>query len=126
MELLYSTFSSVVGAGRWLYRAVLSPAKVVPADVDGHSDLVYWARGKQCRVRFPLRRGPSRYARIVAGTNPGGPDVTAAVETFLGPSRNFYGIPTTPAMLGYEALTFVARIGRADATFAGAEVIRLP
>jgi hypothetical protein len=61
-------------------------------------DAIYYIRFKK-----PSRlMGPSPYKTIMSGDK----DVTNEILKYMGPARNFYGIPTSPSMLGYNSLTF--------------------
>jgi hypothetical protein len=75
--------------------------KFEEADVEGYADLSFQLHNIPYRIRFPRRLGPARYTRI---ENSAGEVVTKYVNQFAGPCRNFYGIPTTPRMLGFESL----------------------
>jgi hypothetical protein len=75
--------------------------KFEEADVEGYADLSFQLHNIPYRIRFPRRLGPARYTRI---ENSAGEAVTKYVNQFAGPCRNFYGIPTTPRMLGFESL----------------------
>jgi hypothetical protein len=59
--------------------------------------------GDVYRVVFPNKRGVRKWIRVVNGENN---DVTNELVSFAGPCHNFHGIPSTPYMLGYDALTF--------------------
>ncbi len=80
--------------------------KFEEADVEGYADLSFQLHNIPYRIRFARRLGPARYTRIENGA---GEAVTKYVNQFAGPCRNFYGIPTTPRMLGFESLTFFWR-----------------
>jgi hypothetical protein len=75
--------------------------KFEEADVDGYADLSFQLHNIPYRIRFARRLGPASYTRI---ENDSGEVVTKYVNQFAGPCRNFYGIPTTPRMLGFESL----------------------
>ena len=75
--------------------------KFEEADVEGYADLSFQLHNIPYRIRFARRLGPARYTRI---ENSAGEVVTKYVNQFAGPYRNFYGIPTTPRMLGFESL----------------------
>jgi hypothetical protein len=75
--------------------------KFEEADVEGYADLSFQLHNIPYRIRFARRLGPARYTRI---ENSAGEVVTKYVNQFAGPCRNFYGIPTTPRMLGFESL----------------------
>ena len=80
--------------------------KFEEADVEGYADLSFQLHNIPYRIRFARRLGPARYTRI---ENSAGDEVTKYVNQFAGPCRNFYGIPTTPRMLGFESLTIFWR-----------------
>ena len=75
--------------------------KFEEADVEGYADLSFQLHNIPYRIRFARRLGPASYTRI---ENDSGEVVTKYVNQFAGPCRNFYGIPTTPRMLGFESL----------------------
>jgi len=89
---------------------------------DKRYELVYYNGVHRFRVTFPKKRGPKRVVAVVDQT---GNDVTHAIFEYMGPSHNFHGIPTSPALLGYEALAFNIRNG-AVLRFCGEELIELP
>ena len=62
--------------------------------------------------------------RVPAIANTSVEDVTQEIRLFAGPSHNFYGIPTTPKLLGYKNLTFHFRRGEIR-NFSEDEVIRI-
>ena len=80
--------------------------KFEEADVEGYADLSFQLHNIPYRIRFARRLGPASYTRI---ENDAGELVTNYVNQFAGPCRNFYGIPTTPRMLGFESLTVFRR-----------------
>lgn len=79
------------------------------AEVCGFSDLVVHSPECNYRIRFPHRLGPSSVRDIFDGTQE---NVTVTVLQFAGPGRCFYGIPTTPRMLGFSYLTVEFRTGQ--------------
>ena len=91
------------------------------ADVKGYSDIVYTSAGKHFRIRFQHVLGPPLYNRI---TDESGKVITSRVNQFAGPGRTFYGIPTTPEMLGYKQMTVFFRRGHV-ARFTAKERINL-
>ena len=95
-------------------------------------DVTFFDGPKEYTVRFNQVRGPCKFSSVT--TSNGAPqifrpicwsgertigsvmandrfdrDVTDEISKFAGPSNNFYGIPTTPSMLGYDNLTFHLR-----------------
>lgn len=79
------------------------------ADVRGFSDLVAQSPEGLYRIRFAHRLGPSLVRSIFNETRE---DVKTSVLQFAGPGASFYGIPTTPEMLGFVSLTVEFRSGR--------------
>ena len=93
--------------------------KLTKAKVDGYVDLSFRLHTIPYRIRFKRLLGPSSYTRI---ENERGDDVTRDVSQFAGPCRNFYGIPTTPQILGFGLLKVFYRKGGVK-TFGGTELI---
>jgi hypothetical protein len=61
------------------------------------------------KIRFKKVRGPSKICKILdSDIN----DVTEVIRCYAGPSHDFYKIPTTPGMLGYDGLIFHTILGR--------------
>ncbi len=80
--------------------------KLTNADVEGYADLSFSLHRVPYRLRFPRKFGPPSYKRI---ENEAGEPVTDEVAQFAGPCRNFYGIPTTPHMIGFNFLKIIFR-----------------
>ncbi len=97
--------------------------KFSAADVEGYADLSFQLHDVPYRIRFARRLGPAPYTRIENGA---GDAVTKYVNQFAGPCRNFYGIPSTPRMLGFESLKFFWRDSSSPVTFSENEVIIFP
>ena len=97
------------------------PCKLTDANVEGYIDLSFLLNNIPYRIRFQRQFGPPSYTRIEKKT---GEPVTNDVSQFAGPCRNFYGIPTTPHMLGFELLKVFYRAGE-PVTFSKNEVIIL-
>lgn len=95
--------------------------KFEEANVKGYADLSFQLHNIPYRIRFARRLGPPSYTRIENGA---GEVVTKYVSQFAGPCRNFYGIPTTPRMLGFESLK-VFRRGSTPVIFSEKELIIL-
>lgn len=55
------------------------------------------------KIMFKKIRGPSKIYRVLDSWNN---DVTEVIKWYAGPSHDFYKIPTSPGMLGYDSLTF--------------------
>lgn len=51
---------------------------------------------------IPRQRGPRWYTHVTCNDQ----NVTKKIHQYAGPCHNFYGIATTPNMLGYPSLTF--------------------
>jgi len=64
-------------------------------------DILYPYGIRWYKVRFNKKLGPSKIKQIYYNHM----NVTKDIKTFMGPSNNFHGIPTTPSMLGYSSLT---------------------
>ena len=82
------------------------------ADVSGFSDLVVHSPEGIYRIRFAHRLGPSDVRCIF---NENQENVMSTVLQFAGPGNSFYGIPTTPGMLGFDYLTVEFRSGNTRA-----------
>lgn len=86
-------------------------------------DLTYFDGPTKYTVRFSKTRGPSPFSHVTfLDKNAEIQDVTDTIRRFAGPSHNFYGIPTTPDLLGFSNLTFYYRDGT-NATFEQHDVI---
>jgi len=73
--------------------------------------LTYKLDGVIYKIRFNRRRGPSPFQlvsscffRSLDDELVVDSDVTDTVKNYAGPNHDFYGIPTTPNMLGYQGL----------------------
>ena len=97
------------------------PCKLTNANVEGYIDLSFLLNNIPYRIRFKRQFGPPSYTRI---EKKNGEPVTDNVSRFAGPCRNFYGIPTTPHMLGFESLKVFFRTTE-TVTFSENEVIIL-
>ncbi len=95
--------------------------KLTKAKVEGYTDLSFRLNNVPYRIRFKRQFGPPSYTRI---ENEDGGSVTKEVSEFAGPCRNFYGIPTTPHMLGFESLKIFYRTADVK-TFSENELIIL-
>ena len=73
------------------------------------TDLTFYDGTFKYVVRFNRRRGPCPFSNVSTTLGGSAYDITDRIREFAGPSHNFYGIPTTPNMLGYENLTFRIR-----------------
>jgi hypothetical protein len=60
--------------------------------------------GNIYKVRFPRKLGPRIIQQFETKKDGEIIDVTSEIEHYLGPSKNFYSIPTSPYLLGYENL----------------------
>ena len=85
--------------------------KFTEAEVKGYADLSFLINYTPYRIRFKRQLGPPSYTRI---ENKDGEVVTNYVAQFAGPCRNFYGIPTTPRILGFESLKVFSRTGKSE------------
>lgn len=85
--------------------------KFIAADVEGYIDFSYLLNNIPYRIRFKRKFGPPAYTRI---EKKDGESVTIYVAQFAGPCRNFYGIPTTPRILGFESLKVFFRTGNSE------------
>ena len=59
--------------------------------------------GSRWSIAFPCARGPYKFSHVVDSE---GFDVTDDIKAVMGPGKNFYGISSTPSLLGYDSLTF--------------------
>lgn len=66
--------------------------------------------GNKYSLRFKKNRKPLKIFNVQSSTCKGDVldtvCVTDEIYEYLGPGRNFYGIPTTPKLLGYDNLKF--------------------
>jgi hypothetical protein len=69
-----------------------------------HFDLVYYDGPNKYIVRFPKVRGPTRMSQAISES---GDDITEILRQYIGPSHNFHGIPTTPALLGFRQIKII-------------------
>ena len=83
-----------------------SSCKLSKAKVEGYTDLSFFLNNVPYRIRFKRQFGPPSYTRI---EKEDGESVTQEVSEFAGPCRNFYGIPTTPSILGFKSLKIFYR-----------------
>ena len=75
-------------------------------------ELIYYNDSIKYVVVFPKKRGPCPFSEVIMYSNENLiVDVTEKVRMYAGPSHNFHGIQTTPAMLGLEDLKFNFRNG---------------
>jgi len=65
-----------------------------------HYEIIYYNGSKRYKVVFSKKCGPNEIVSVK--TLKCGKDITNEFLEVMGPSRNFYGIPTTPRLLGYE------------------------
>lgn len=71
---------------------------------EGKYELTYYHAGEKFRIRFSRRRGVRNITNVFDVKNM---DVTREFFEYMGPGLNFYGIPTTPRLLGWEYGLFV-------------------
>ena len=95
--------------------------KLTKAEVEGYTDLSFRLNNVPYCIRFKRKFGPASYTRI---EKEDGESVIKEVSEFAGPCRNFYGIPTTPYMLGFESLKIFYRSAEVK-TFSENELIIL-
>lgn len=69
-----------------------------------HYELTYYHGSHKYKVIFNKKRGPKEILHVetLPQNSEEGKDITEEVFEAMGPSRNFYGIETTPKLLGYE------------------------
>ena len=82
-------------------------------------ELTFYHDGEKCSLRFPKVRG----VRDIVAAYSGKEDVTKQIYEHLGPCHNFYGIPTTPELLGYSSLSIQYR-NKTFITYSAEEVIQ--
>lgn len=63
----------------------------------------YIVDGSSYSIMFPYARGPYKFSHVTDET---GVDATDDIKAIMGPGKNFYGIQSTPGMLGYDTLIF--------------------
>ena len=105
INLLYS----LTHIKEWVAELCGYHCKFSEAAVKGYVDLSFLLNHTPYRIRFKRQFGPPAYTRI---EKQDGESVTHAVAQFAGPCRNFYGIPTTPGILGFESLKVFFRSGK--------------
>jgi hypothetical protein len=71
-------------------------------------EIGYYSGGDRYVLRFPKNRGPGQVSSVVGS---GGEDLTEQIKMYMGASKNFHGIPTTPKLLGFDKLVFIMRVG---------------
>jgi len=78
--------------------------------------LKFEENGTKYSIKFTSHRKPLRILSVEYSTDKGDVldtvCVTDKIYEYLGPGRNFYGIPTTPKLLGYENLKFTLTNGK--------------
>src|SRR5690242_13174803 len=84
-------------------------------------DMVYHDGDRKYKIRFPKKSG---LRQIVNVTSHNGEDITHDILEYLGPSRNFHGIPTSPELLGYKTLRVVYRNGK-ETVYNSTDIISL-
>lgn len=94
-------------AGLLGYSCELTPA----TNAAGYFDLTVSSPEETYVVRFPATLRPRDVVRIVEQST--GNEVTPAILRFAGPGWGFYGVPLTPRVLGFGALTVTFRGGAA-------------
>ena len=123
--LIVNLLSNVIYGVTFLKESVSEfcgyPCKLTKANVDGYTDLSFLLNNVSYRIRFKRQFGPPSYTRI---EKEDGESVTKEVSEFAGPCRNFYGIPTTPHMLGFESLKVFYRTAEVE-TFSDNDLIIL-
>jgi hypothetical protein len=92
---------TILQSGRQLVTYYISQKLV---EVNGKYVTLHYPYGVHWyKLRFKRKLGP---CRIVDIKDEHENNVTEVIKTYLGPSYDFHGIPTTPYCLGYESLTF--------------------
>lgn len=79
-----------------------------------HYEIVYYVGSQRYKIFFSKKRGPKEIvsATTLSNSDEPGKDVTNELFEAMGPSKNFYGIETTPKLLGYnEGLKITYRRG---------------
>lgn len=104
------------------------------------SEVVFYSGSSRYRMVFPHARGVRQILRVYSrnkytyeegdGLIEGRSeiwneeDVTQYIFECMGPGRNFYGIPTSPKLLGFEGLRCVYRTGE-EKIYACNDIIQL-
>ena len=85
---------------------------------------IFSSNGEIHTIHIPLgSRGPSKLFTVT--DNYTNKDITNIMKKLLGPCKNFYGIPTTPKLLGFKgSLTFLMMNG-SNKTFQINEIITI-
>lgn len=76
---------------------------------DDFYDITYYVSSRKYRIRFPKKHG---LRQILSVKSLHGEDLTEKTIEFMGPSKNFHGIPTTPNLMGHEGLIIKYRNGK--------------
>jgi hypothetical protein len=68
------------------------------------------------KIRFPRKKGPCKLISAFTVGNIASEDfskdITDEIMKFMGPCHNFYGINTSPSLLGYSKIKFVMMGGK--------------
>ena len=87
-------------------------------------NLTYFNGNRRYKIRFPKQRGPLNIVRITTNLFLKEIDITSEILELLGPGHNFYGIPTSPNLLGYTNL-MVEYLNDKKRMYIGDEIIKL-
>lgn len=74
----------------------------------GKYEVTFFIDSIEYKMIFKKKRGPPS----ILSFEHEGKDVTEEIVKYMGPSNNFYGIPTTPSMLGFDTLDVTYVDGR--------------
>jgi len=87
-------------------------------------DLTYFNGNRRYKIRFPKQRGPLNIVCVTTNLSLEEIDITSEILELLGPGHNFYGIPTSPNLLGYPNL-MVMYVNDKKRMYIGDEIIKL-
>ncbi len=73
------------------------------------------------KLRFEKKRGP---CKLISAFNQHNEDITSNILKYMGPSHNFYNIPTTPLFLGYTKIKVILH-GGIEKEFVDNDIIKL-
>lgn len=92
---------TIMNSGRQLMTYYIAQKLI---EIDGKHVTIHYPYGVHWyKIRFKKKLGPSKLLGVV---DENGKSCMDDIKSFMGPSHNFYNIPTDPALLGYETLTF--------------------
>ena len=85
-------------------------------------EVTYYENDQCYKFRFPKVRGPSKIISIMNSKTKD--HIFEELLPYMGPSRDFHNVRTTPNLLGYDSLRVLYRGGTVK-TYTGNEVIEV-